>query len=107
MKIQIEGMGIVKDLICYCFEYSVYDINQDYLENGKSTIMEKIQMEKKFGNCQCATKNPKGKWCLGNVRQVVDKLKGKSSFGVINWNINSQKVFGMRNDNQSTNKIAG
>ena len=57
----IEGKGIVKDLICYCFEYSVDDINQDYLENGKSTIMEKIQMEKKFGNCQCATKNPKGK----------------------------------------------
>ena len=56
-----EGMGIVKDLICYCFEYSVDDINQDYLENGKSTIMEKIQMEKKFGNCQCATKNPRGK----------------------------------------------
>jgi len=51
----------MKDLICYCFEYSVVDIIQDYLENGKSTILEKIQMEKKFGNCQCATKNPKGK----------------------------------------------
>ncbi len=61
MKIQIEGLGIVKDLICYCFDYSVDDIKEDYLENGKSTIMEKIQMEKKFGNCQCAAKNPKGK----------------------------------------------
>jgi hypothetical protein len=105
MKIPIEGEGIVKDLICYCFEYSVDDINQNYLENGKSTIMEKIQMEKKFGNCQCATKNPKGKWCLGDVRQVVDELKGKSSFGVINWNVDGLKVFGMRNDNQSTNII--
>ena len=54
-------LNIMKDLICYCFEYSVDDIIQDYLENGKSTILEKIQMEKKFGNCQCATKNPKGK----------------------------------------------
>jgi hypothetical protein len=43
MKIQIEGKGIVKDLICYCFEYSVDDINQDYLENGKSTIMAQNQ----------------------------------------------------------------
>jgi len=51
----------VNDLICYCFRYSVDDINNDYLENGKSTIMKKIQMEKRFGNCQCATKNPKGK----------------------------------------------
>ena len=37
------------------------DIKQDYLSNRRSTIMEKIQMEKKFGNCQCTDKNPKGK----------------------------------------------
>ena len=51
----------VTDLICYCFGYSADDIHKDYLENGKSTIMEQIQREKKFGNCQCGTKNPKGK----------------------------------------------
>jgi hypothetical protein len=51
----------VSDLICYCFGYSEEDIHQDFLENGKSTIMEKIQIEKKLGSCQCATKNPKGK----------------------------------------------
>ena len=60
MRAQIERIEIVRDLICYCFGYSEDDIHQDYQENGKSTIMEKIQMEKKFGNCQCATKNPKG-----------------------------------------------
>ena len=65
-------------LICYCFGYSVDDIIQDYLKNGKSTIMEKIQTEKKFGNCQCAIKNPKGKWCLGDVRQVVEEINGNS-----------------------------
>lgn len=51
----------MSDLICYCFGYSKEDIEQDYLNNGRSTIMEKIQMEKKFGNCQCAVKNPKGR----------------------------------------------
>ena len=51
----------VKELICYCFSYSADDIERDYRENGESTIMKKIQMEKKFGNCRCATKNPKGK----------------------------------------------
>ncbi len=61
MKTQFEKDNIVNELICYCFGYSVDDIQKDYLENGKSTIMEKIQMEKKSGNCQCATKNPKGK----------------------------------------------
>jgi hypothetical protein len=51
----------VNDLICFCFGYSVDDIQKDYQDNGKSTIMEKIQEEKKFGNCQCGIKNPKGK----------------------------------------------
>jgi len=83
---------IVKDLVCYCFEYSADDICSDYEENGKSTIMEKIQMEKRFGNCQCATKNPKGKWCLGDVRQVVEKLKDKQSFNVIEWYIECRKA---------------
>jgi hypothetical protein len=59
-KTQNKGTGVVTDLICYCFEYSVNDIARDYLENGKSTIMARIQLEKKFGNCQCAAKNPKG-----------------------------------------------
>ena len=73
----------MKQIICYCFGYSVDDIQKDYKENGKSTIVEKIQMEKKFGNCQCATKNPKGKWCLGDVHQVVAKLKGELTSNVI------------------------
>lgn len=51
----------MSDLICYCFNYSAEDIEQDYLRNGHSTIMERIQSEKRFGNCQCTVKNPKGK----------------------------------------------
>ncbi|MCF8070340.1 MAG: hypothetical protein K9L30_17295 [Desulfobacterales bacterium] len=51
----------MKDLVCYCFGYSAGDIKQDFLLNGKSLIMEKIIQEKKFGGCQCATKNPKSR----------------------------------------------
>lgn len=61
MRAKIERAEIVSDLICYCFGYSEDDIRHDYLENGKSVIMGKIQMEKKFGNCQCAIINPKGR----------------------------------------------
>ena len=50
-----------KDFVCYCFEYTAEDICQDYLKNNSSTIMERIQAEKKLGNCQCAVKNPKGR----------------------------------------------
>jgi hypothetical protein len=40
------------DLICYCFEYTAEDIRQDWLEHGRSTIVEKIAAQKKMGNCE-------------------------------------------------------
>ena len=49
------------DLACYCFEYTKEDVKQDYKNNGRSLIIEKSMEEKKFGRCQCATKNPKGR----------------------------------------------
>ncbi len=48
-------------LVCFCFDYTRNDIEQDYLENGNSMIMAKIVSEKKRGGCDCATKNPKGR----------------------------------------------
>jgi hypothetical protein len=51
--------GLMKDLVCYCFNYSVSDIEMDVKKNGVSTILERILSEKKAGGCQCATKNPK------------------------------------------------
>lgn len=66
---------MMQKLICYCFSYSKEDIIQDLKKNGKSLILERIKTEKKFGNCQCTTLNPSGKWCLADVHRVVDKLK--------------------------------
>ncbi len=47
--------------ICYCFGYTVSDIERDVLAHGKSTILDRIMSEKKAGGCQCATKNPMGR----------------------------------------------
>jgi hypothetical protein len=35
------------DLVCYCFEYTKKDVKQDYKNNGRSLIIEKIMAEKK------------------------------------------------------------
>jgi hypothetical protein len=51
----------IDDLICYCFEYTRDDIEQDYIKDGRSLIMEKIAAEKKAGGCDCAINNPKGR----------------------------------------------
>ncbi len=55
------GNNPMNDLVCYCFGYTRDMIEQDFIENGRSLIMEKIAAEKKAGGCDCATKNPKGR----------------------------------------------
>jgi hypothetical protein len=67
----------MEELICYCFNYTFSDIESDVKENGKSTIEERVASEKKAGSCQCETKNPKGRWCLGDVRRAVDTVMKK------------------------------
>jgi hypothetical protein len=47
------------DLVCYCFEYTKKDIEDDLKNNGHSTVLGKIIAEKKQGRCECATKNPR------------------------------------------------
>ena len=49
------------DLICYCFGYTVNDIEQDFIKNERSLVIEKIAAEKKAGGCDCVNKNPKGR----------------------------------------------
>ncbi len=49
------------DLVCYCFDFTKKQIEQDFFKNGYSTILEKIKLEKKGGSCDCAEKNPKGR----------------------------------------------
>ncbi|HBI15875.1 MAG TPA: BFD-like (2Fe-2S) protein [Desulfobulbaceae bacterium] len=50
-----------EEKVCYCFHYSVADIEQDIKTHGRSTIMERIVAEKRNGACECVTKNPKGR----------------------------------------------
>ena len=51
----------LNDLICYCFGFTANDIEQDFIKNGRSAIIEKIVLEKKTGGCDCANRNPKGR----------------------------------------------
>jgi hypothetical protein len=49
------------DLVCFCFKYMKRDIENDFRENGRSLIYERIAAEKKSAGCNCASLNPKGK----------------------------------------------
>ena len=51
----------MNEKICYCFNYTKKDIIEDYQKkNGESTILLRVQEEKKKGKCQSHIKNPKG-----------------------------------------------
>jgi hypothetical protein len=48
-------------MVCYCFEYTAEDIDQDVRRHdGESLILMRILEQKRMGACQCATKNPQG-----------------------------------------------
>ncbi len=49
------------DLVCFCFEYTKKDIEEDLKNHGYSKILEKIKTEKKNKGCNSEVKNPKGK----------------------------------------------
>ena len=66
------------DLVCYCFQFTRKQVEQDYMANGRSVILEKITTEKNAGGCDCARKNPKGRSCLADVRQVVENITKKA-----------------------------
>ena len=70
----------MKKLICYCYNYTEADIIADYHENnGRSSIMVKITKARKNKTCQCDDKHPEKRWCLPDVRRVVDRLKKENA----------------------------
>ena len=60
-KVPVNTDHKLDDLVCYCFRYTVNDIEQDFIKNERSLIIEKIAAEKKAGGCDCVNKNPKGR----------------------------------------------
>ncbi|MDO5674975.1 MAG: hypothetical protein Q4G66_08680 [bacterium] len=49
------------DLVCFCFQYSRKQIEEDCIANGGSTILARIAAEKQKGACDCGHTNPKGR----------------------------------------------
>jgi len=62
--------------ICYCFGYNGIDIQNDVkAHGGKSTILDRIATAKREHTCECDTKHPEKRWCIGDVRRVADEAE--------------------------------
>jgi len=65
--------------ICYCFDYTVEEIEAEVARSGASKIPDKIRTKCKEGLSRCEETNPQGSCCLGNVRKVVKEAQEKYS----------------------------
>ena len=68
--------------ICYCFHHTAQEIEEDFIENASSTILDDIKEKCKQGQDKCAENNPQGSCCLGNVNAVLKPLQNKKGLTV-------------------------
>ena len=65
---QKEPAGTV--LVCYCFRYSVSAL-QHSEPTRRAAILADIVAGTQQDQCACELRNPQGRCCLGNVRQLL------------------------------------
>ncbi len=58
--------------VCYCFDHTIEEIDDEVRQTGKSTVLEDIKTRMKDG-CWCETKSPQGTCCLGTVGRYVKR----------------------------------
>ena len=63
-------------LVCYCFEHSVREVEQDAAPDGSSAIADSITQQCRKHLDRCEETNPQGTCCLGNVRGVAKGVVG-------------------------------
>lgn len=64
--------------ICYCFGLTEESIADEIHRTGATGASAMITAEVKAGRCECETKNPTGKCCLGDIRRVEKAAIAKS-----------------------------
>lgn len=58
--------------VCYCFHYSVGDVQNATLAEQESIIAD-IRAGIAAGQCACELRNPQGSCCLGNVSRIITR----------------------------------
>lgn len=59
--------------VCYCFNHTVEEIEQDIARDGRTEIPGSIKAKVQAGECSCEVMNPKGTCCLGDVATEVKR----------------------------------
>lgn len=60
--------------VCYCFLHPRSEIESELRHDGTSTLVDRIAVKVKAGECACEVRNPSGRCCLGEVRAETVRL---------------------------------
>ncbi len=63
--------------LCYCFDYTAKDIEDEIEDTGRSLAAEDITVKVQAELCACEIKNPAGRCCLGQVRSAIKECLAK------------------------------
>ncbi len=80
--------------VCYCFDWTEERILQQIEENGDTNAVEDITSKVKAGLCDCLHNNPKGRCCLGDVKEVIKRGKQSLLAGKKKASFMSFPIFG-------------
>jgi hypothetical protein len=61
--------------ICYCFDITEKQIIDELKSTGEKTILNFITEKIQNKLCACNIKNPSGKCCLGDVKEIKVNIK--------------------------------
>lgn len=62
--------------ICYCFNHSVEEIEEEVAATGSTRVLEDIKERMKTA-CWCETSSPRGSCCLSTVRRFVREIEDR------------------------------
>ena len=62
-------------LVCYCFLHTRSEIESELRHGGISTLVDRIAVKVKAGECACEVRNPSGRCCLGEVKDEIRRLR--------------------------------
>ena len=75
-----EKPGNAPRLVCYCFDHSIEEIEEEVKDTGGSTALDDIKTRMKDG-CFCETVSPKGGCCLGTVSACIKDAVDRHGHG--------------------------
>ena len=65
--------------VCYCFDHTVGEIEDEIRRTGRSTVVERIKADMNAQGCRCEYVNPLGACCLQSVQAAVADALGSTS----------------------------